>query len=140
VIPRNARTFLDQVFELKLNGFIVGIRVAIVPYQKIYSSWRNAMSDLLSHELRQSVLRDIISLIEEKYVFPDKGKEIAIDARPSDSLAISLRTNAPVFVAEEVMKRSAQVDFKLEPEDKSEEGMKWLKILEDMDDEDFGNT
>ena len=69
-----------------------------------------------------------------------KGKEIAIDARPSDSLAISLRTNAPVFVAEEVMNKSSHVDLKLAPEDKSEEGMKWLKILEDIDPDDFGNT
>ena len=69
-----------------------------------------------------------------------QGKEIAIDARPSDSLALSLRTNAPVFVAEEVINRSAHVDIKLEPEDKSEEGMKWLKILEDVDPDDFGNT
>ena len=69
-----------------------------------------------------------------------KGKDIAIDARPSDSLAISLRMNAPVFVSEEVMSKSAQVDMKLEPEDKSEEGMKWLKILEKMDPKDFGNT
>ena len=68
------------------------------------------------------------------------GKEISIDARPSDSLALSLRANAPVFVAEEVINRSAHVDIKLEPEDTSEEGMKWLKILEKMEPDDFGNT
>ncbi|MCD6087243.1 MAG: bifunctional nuclease family protein [Candidatus Hydrothermae bacterium] len=31
----------------------------------------------------------------------------SIDARPSDSIALALRTQAPIYVAEEVMKKSA---------------------------------
>jgi hypothetical protein len=35
------------------------------------------MSELFSPELRKMVLRDIITMAEEKYVFPDVGKKIA---------------------------------------------------------------
>ncbi|MFH1125296.1 MAG: bifunctional nuclease family protein [Pseudomonadota bacterium] len=67
-----------------------------------------------------------------------KGKEISIDARPSDALALSLRVDAPIFVADEVINKSAQIDLKAEPEDKSEQGKKWQEILEKLNAEDFG--
>ena len=68
------------------------------------------------------------------------GKEMAIDARPSDALALSLRVDAPIFVAEEVFEKSYQKDSKAEPVDKSEEGKRWQEILEKLDPDDFGNT
>ncbi len=66
------------------------------------------------------------------------GKEISIDARPSDALAISLRMGAPIFVAEDVITKSSQIDIRSEPEDKSEQGKKWQDILEKLSPEDFG--
>ena len=66
------------------------------------------------------------------------GKEIAIDARPSDALALSLRVKAPIYVSEEVIKQSQQIDLKAEPEDKSKEGKRWQDILEKLNPEDFG--
>jgi bifunctional DNase/RNase len=65
-------------------------------------------------------------------------KEISIDARPSDALALSLRMKAPIFVSEEVMSKSRQVDFSAEVEDTSEQGKKWQDILEKLNPEDFG--
>ena len=65
-------------------------------------------------------------------------KELSIDARPSDALAISLRVKAPIFVSEEVIRNSAQIDLKAEPEDKTEKGKKWQEILEILNPEDFG--
>ena len=66
------------------------------------------------------------------------GEEISIDARPSDALALSLRVDAPIFVAEEVIDKSKQIDLQAEPEDKSEQGKKWQEILEKLNPEDFG--
>jgi len=66
------------------------------------------------------------------------GKDISIDARPSDALAISLRMGAPIFVSEEVITKSSQIEIKSEPEDKSEQGKKWQEILEKLNPEDFG--
>jgi len=67
-----------------------------------------------------------------------KDKEMTIDARPSDALALSLRMGAPIFVAEEVIEKSKQIDLKAEPEDKSEQGKKWQEILENLNPDDFG--
>jgi bifunctional DNase/RNase len=70
--------------------------------------------------------------------FTHEGKEMSIDARPSDALALSLRVNAPIYVAEEVIQKSSEIDLKAEPEDTSEQGKKWQEILESLNPEDFG--
>ena len=70
--------------------------------------------------------------------FKHGDEEMSIDARPSDALALSLRVKAPIFVAEEVINKSSQIDLKAEPEDKSEKGKKWQEILESLNPEDFG--
>jgi len=70
--------------------------------------------------------------------FKHGEKKMSIDARPSDALAISLRVKAPIFVAEEVINNSTQIDLKAEPQDKSEKGKKWQEILEGLNPDDFG--
>ena len=70
--------------------------------------------------------------------FKHGEKEMSVDARPSDALALSLRVKAPIFVDEDVIKKSSQIDLKGEAEDKSEKGKKWQEILESLNPEDFG--
>ena len=66
------------------------------------------------------------------------GKQIPVDARPSDAIALSLKFGAPLFVTEEVIQKSKQLDLEMDPADKSEQGKKWQEILESLDPEDFG--
>jgi hypothetical protein len=66
------------------------------------------------------------------------GKVMSIDARPSDAIALSLRVKAPIFVAQEVIDNSSEMEFRAEPQDKSEMGKKWQEILEGLNPEDFG--
>jgi bifunctional DNase/RNase len=65
-------------------------------------------------------------------------REMSIDARPSDALALSLRIKAPIFVAEEVIAKSSEIDLKAVPQDKTDKGKKWQEILEGLNPEDFG--
>ena len=69
-----------------------------------------------------------------------KDETLTIDSRPSDAIAIALRTKAPIFVSDEVLKKSKQVEATKEGEatDKSEQGKKWQDILEKLEPEDFG--
>jgi len=64
----------------------------------------------------------------------------SIDSRPSDAIALALRTEAPIFVSDEVLKKSEQIEAtrESEPVDKSEKGKKWQDILENLKPEDFG--
>jgi bifunctional DNase/RNase len=60
------------------------------------------------------------------------GQIISIDSRPSDALALALRTDCPIFVDEEVLKNSKVNNA---PSDKvsNEELKKWLEGLNDED-------
>ncbi len=65
------------------------------------------------------------------------GKKFSVDCRPSDAIAIALRTNAAIFVDKKVIEKSR----KLENVNQSEEQMKsqkWTEILENLEPEDFG--
>lgn len=62
------------------------------------------------------------------------GEELAIDSRPSDAIALSLRMDAPIFVEEDVVEKAHSLRFDENLED-SEKLKKWLESLKP---EDFG--
>jgi bifunctional DNase/RNase len=60
------------------------------------------------------------------------GEMMTIDSRPSDAIALALRTDAPIFVTEEVIKNSRNITLdkeKLDPD----EVKKWLEGLNPED-------
>lgn len=67
------------------------------------------------------------------------GMDLAIDARPSDAIAIALRTKSPIFVQQKVIDKSRKVDLaQLEEGEGRLDEKKWEEILEDLTPEDFG--
>jgi uncharacterized protein len=62
------------------------------------------------------------------------GELISVDSRPSDALAIALRLDCPIYVAEAVLKTSKTVTAVAEAGG-NEELRKWL---ENLNDEDLG--
>ncbi len=70
----------------------------------------------------------------------NRGKALTIDSRPSDAIALALRSKAPIFVSDEVLNKSKQIEATKEsvPADKSEQGKRWQDILEKLNPEDFG--
>ena len=62
------------------------------------------------------------------------GDHITIDSRPSDAIALALRTDAPIYVTEEVINSSRNIS--LEKEHLDEEDIK--KWLENLNPEDLG--
>jgi bifunctional DNase/RNase len=73
-----------------------------------------------------------------KIYFISKDGNFEMDARPSDAIALALRFNAPIFVADEIMQKSKLGDGEAEVLDTSEEGKKWADYLESLSPEDFG--
>jgi bifunctional DNase/RNase len=57
---------------------------------------------------------------------------MAIDARPSDAIALALRTRAPIYVEETVIDHAKTVDFASEKPD-SDRLHKWLESLDPDD-------
>ena len=68
------------------------------------------------------------------------GKEIIIDSRPSDAIALALRTKSPIYVAKAVLEASSilqQAEEGSEPDFSHVSKEKWAEILEKMSPEDF---
>jgi len=64
------------------------------------------------------------------------GKEIEVDSRPSDALALAVRTSAPIYAAEDVIAESA-IEFEHEVEDQEEVVEKFKDFLDNVTPEDF---
>jgi bifunctional DNase/RNase len=64
------------------------------------------------------------------------GSEIEIDSRPSDALAIAVRSGAPIFAAEDVIAESA-IEFEHEVENEDEVVEKFKDFLDHVTPEDF---
>ena len=65
-----------------------------------------------------------------------RRRELEIDSRPSDALALAVRSGAPIFAAEEVIAESA-IEFEHEVEDEEEVVEKFKDFLDEVTPEDF---
>jgi uncharacterized protein len=101
----------------------------------------------LTHDLLRSVFEHLEASIERIEISDLKentffalihvqrnGEAKAIDARPSDAIALALRADAPIFVRREVLDRAKAIDLATELSD-DEKLKKWL---EELNPEDLG--
>ncbi len=111
----------------------------------------------MTHDLLKNVLESLGGRLEKviihdlrdntyiaKLIIEVGDKLIEIDSRPSDAVALALRTESPVYMEEEIIEKSKVSVERVEGEFEGKEGEseedkeRWKKILEDMNPEDFG--
>jgi uncharacterized protein len=80
-------------------------------------------------ELRESTFYAVITL-------QVNGSEIDVDSRPSDALALAVRTSAPIFVSDQVIDDSA-IEFGSETEDEQIVVDEFKRFLENVNPDDF---
>src|SRR5687767_1241799 len=100
------------------------------------------ISEMLS-ELDVSCRRVAITELRENTFYAEvtlqlKGREIPIDSRPSDALALAVRTDAPIFAGDDVISESA-IEFDHEVEDSEEVVEKFKAFLNNVTPEDFAS-
>lgn len=101
----------------------------------------------LTHDLMRSVIDAVgalaisvvITEMRDSVFFADlaldrAGERVIISARPSDAIALAVRTGTPVFAAPEILDQ-AGVEF--EEEDDEDEVAKFREFLEEVTVEDF---
>jgi bifunctional DNase/RNase len=82
----------------------------------------------MTHDLLRNVISDLKADIT-KIVVSVAGESMAIDARPSDAIALALRARAPIFVEDRVIDHAKTLDFAPEKGD-AERLQKWLESLD----------
>ena len=96
----------------------------------------------MTHDLLKNVIADLEGRVDRIVVSDLKdntfyavihltvrGERVAIDARPSDAIALALRTRSPILVEEAVIDNAKTVDFASERAD-SDRLQKWLESLD----------
>jgi hypothetical protein len=101
----------------------------------------------MTHDLLRNVIHDLKASVD-KIVVCDlqdgtfyaliylriNGESLAIDSRPSDAIALALRTRAPIFVEEAVIDSAKTVDVATDKSDAD----RLQKYLESLDPDDLG--
>ena len=65
------------------------------------------------------------------------GNEHKIDARPSDAIALAVRSNAPMFVEDDIMNRLGTVSTHAEEVDDEQEFEKFDEFVHTLSPDDF---
>ncbi|MEW6322248.1 MAG: bifunctional nuclease family protein [Acidobacteriota bacterium] len=99
----------------------------------------------MTHDLLRNVIQDLRAEVEKVIVCDLKentfyalihlrtaGGPVAIDARPSDAIALALRTRAPILVEERVIDSAKTVDFTPDRQD-ADKLQQWLESLDPDD-------
>ena len=93
----------------------------------------------LIHGLNAEVQRIVVTELRDDTFYAviwmeRDGEPVTIDARPSDAIALALRSDCPIYVSEDVL-RVAKIVPNAADSVSSEEVRKWL---ENLNDEDLG--
>jgi hypothetical protein len=93
---------------------------------------RNVISDLKG-SVQKIVVCDLQDNTFYALIYVSLGGEtLAIDARPSDAIALALRARAPIFVEDAVIDNARTVDLSADKTD-SDRLHKWLESLDPDD-------
>lgn len=115
------------IFEA--NAIALQIENVATPRPMTHDLLRNIIGDLdgqvdrvVVSDLKDNTFYAVIHLTV-------RGERVAIDARPSDAIALALRTRSPILVDETVIDTAKTVDFAAQPAD-NERLQKWLESLD----------
>jgi bifunctional DNase/RNase len=101
------------------------------------------LSDMLE-QLEAQVVRITVTELRENTFYAQitvqqDGREIEVDSRPSDAIALAIRAEAPIFAADRVIEESA-IEFEGEDVDQEvldAEVAKFRHFLDEVTPEDF---
>lgn len=123
------RTLPIWVGPVEANAIALQVENVEPPRPMTHDLLRSVMTDLgatltrvVISDLRDGTFFAYLQLLRD-------GEVTFIDARPSDALALSLRTKAPVFVETTVMDRARSIDISSDQAD-SERLQRWLESLD----------
>jgi uncharacterized protein len=115
------------VFEA--NAIALQMENITTPRPMTHDLLKNVIADLKADiqkivvsDLRENTFYALIYLVVN-------GEPVAIDARPSDAIALALRAQAPIFVEDTVIDHAKTVDLVPDKEN-SERLQKWLESLD----------
>jgi bifunctional DNase/RNase len=117
------------VGAFEANAIALQIENVTTPRPMTHDLLRNVI-----HDLKADIQKIVVSDLKENTFYAliylvVNGEPVAVDARPSDAIALALRASAPIFVEDRVIDSARTVDFTPEKAG-SERLQKWLESLD----------
>jgi uncharacterized protein len=114
------------------NAIALQIENVSTPRPMTHDLLRNIIGDLEGH-----VDRIVVSDLKDNTFYAVihltvRGERVAVDARPSDAIALALRTRSPILVEEAVIENAKTHDFTSDRAD-TDRLQKWLESLDPDD-------
>ena len=111
------------------NAIALQIENITTPRPMTHDLLRNVIHDLKA-EIRKVVVSDLKDNTFYALIHLEvNGEPLAVDARPSDAIALALRARAPIFVEDRVIDNAKTNDFAPDKTD-AERLQKWLESLD----------
>ena len=120
------------VFEA--NAIALQIENVQTPRPMTHDLLKNVIDDLRGHVDRIVVCELKENTFYARIHMTAQGRAFEVDARPSDAIALALRTRSPIFVEEEVITNARSVESSKENMDLG----RLQKWLEGLSDEELG--
>ncbi len=119
------------IFEA--NAIALQLENVTTPRPMTHDLLRNMISELDARVIRVVIndLRDSTFFAQIRVITGERTLEL--DARPSDAIALALRTEAPIFVAQSVLDQAQTISP--DGDDQDEKVKKWF---EQLDNDDLG--
>jgi uncharacterized protein len=113
------------IFEA--NAIALQLENVTTPRPMTHDLLRNMINELDARVTRVVIndLRDSTFFAQIRVI--TGGRTMEIDARPSDAIALALRTEAPIFVAQSVLEQAQTISP--DGEDQDEKIKKWFEQL-----------
>jgi len=93
----------------------------------LIKSFKAELKSIAIHDMKESTFFAQLNLVSAT------GKEIYIDSRPSDAVAIALRANVPILVSEQVMASSSIAIDQNKDEKEAEEFRRFIDNIKPSD-------
>lgn len=119
------------IFEA--NAIALQLENITTPRPMTHDLLRNMIAELDARVTRIVIndLRDSTFFAQIRLALGDRMLEI--DARPSDAIALALRTEAPIYVAQSVLEQAQTITPEGNGEDADEKAKKWFENLSPED-------
>jgi bifunctional DNase/RNase len=128
----NLRVLPIWVGPVEANAIALQVENAAPPRPMTHDLLRNLIQEF-GATLERVIIWDLRESTFYAYLELKRGDEVLfVDARPSDAIALSLRTRAPVFVESRVLDVAKSVDVSTEQNDR-ERLQRWLESLDPDD-------
>ena len=130
----NARVLPIWVGPVEANAIALQIENVATPRPMTHDLMRNLLTEL-GVTLRRIVITDLRDSTFFAYLeLTRDGQPLIVDSRPSDALALALRTRAPIFVHEKVLESARPLEMPTDQTDRD----RLQKWLESLDPDDLG--